>query len=343
MAGGVQRYEHVVMSGVAHVDAPHVVTSAEIDAQLAEPLARFGMRPGILEGYAGIRARRFFDVGELPSTKAAEAGERAVAASGLPREAVGVLINTSVCRDYIEPSTASIVHAKLGLGPHALNFDLGNACLGFVNGMSLVAGMIERGEVDHGLVVDAEGSRYAVEQTIARLTDPACDEPTFRDSFATLTLGSGAAAMVLSRAGLVDGGHPFRGGMSRAATEHHTLCRGQVDEMRTDARALLMAGLTLSKDLFPEAAEHFGLTDEATRAYVIHQISEVHTSMMVDLLGLDAAKIPLLYPEFGNIGPAGIIVTLSKEAEAQRYVPGDRLALMGIGSGLNMTVAELVW
>lgn len=343
MASGVQRYEQVVVSGIAHVDAPHVVTSREIDAQLEAPLARFGMHPGVLEGYAGIVERRFWDVGEQPSAGAIAAGAKALAASGVDTVGIGALVNTSVCRDYIEPSTASIVHAGLGLPPAALNFDLGNACLGFVSGMTVVAGMIEGGEIDHALVVNAEGSRHAVEQTIARLTDPTCDEATFRDSFATLTLGSGAAAMVLSRADLVEGGHPFKGGMSRAATEHHALCRGQVDEMRTDARTLLMAGLSLAKDIFPEAAERFGLTPETTASYVLHQISKVHTEATADLLGLDPEKIPLIYPHFGNIGPAGIIMTLSKEAEADRLVAGDRLALMGIGSGLNMTVAELVW
>lgn len=343
MASGVQRYEQVVVSGVAHVDAPHVITSREIDEQLATPLARFGMHPGVLEGYAGIVERRFWDVGDQPSTGAIAAGERALVAAGIDRSAVGALVNTSVCRDYIEPSTASIVHAGLGLAPAALNFDLGNACLGFVSGMTVVAGMIERGEIDHAIVVNAEGSRHAVEQTIARLTDPGCDEASFRESFATLTLGSGAAAMVLSRADLAPDGHPYRGGMSRAATEHHGLCRGQIDEMRTDARTLLMAGLALAKDIFPEAAERFGLTPDATAAYVMHQISRVHTDATADLLGLAPEKIPLVYPEFGNIGPAGIIITLSKEAEAGRLATGDRLALMGIGSGLNMTVAELVW
>ena len=51
------------------------------------------------------------------------------------------------CRDY-EPSTASIVHHKLGMSSACKNFDLGNACLAFLNAMDLVGGMIERGEIE---------------------------------------------------------------------------------------------------------------------------------------------------------------------------------------------------
>ena len=91
-----------------------------------------------------------------PSVPAAEAGERALAASGVDRADIGILINTSVSRDYLEPSTASIVHGRLGLPVDATNFDLGNACLGFLNGMNLVSTMIEHGEIDHGMVVNAE-------------------------------------------------------------------------------------------------------------------------------------------------------------------------------------------
>src|SRR5660397_273529 len=105
------------------------------------------------------------------------------------------------------------------------NMDIGNACLGFLNGMNVVSGLIERGEIKHGLVVDGETSRFAIESTITRL-QATRDPAVFREQFATLTLGSGAVAMVLSQRGTVDGGHAFLGGLSRAATEHASLCTG---------------------------------------------------------------------------------------------------------------------
>ena len=339
----VQRYEQVVVSGLAHVDAPITVTSAELEERLGGALARFGVSPGMLETLSGIEERRFWEPGATPSSVATQAAQRLLERSEVDPAEVGALVNTSVDRDFMEPSTACIVHANLGLSPDAVNFDVGNACLGFLNGMALVAGMIERGDVDHGLVVDGEGSRFVTDATIARLSDPACDKRTFRESIATLTLGSGSAAMLLSRADLVEGGHPFRGFITKAATQHHELCRGQFDDMRTDTRRLLSAGITLARDAYKEAVEAFDLSNDAVALYAIHQVSRVHSRQVVETLGLDPDKVPLLYPKFGNIGPAGLVITLSKAVEAGRLTSGDRVAMMGVGSGLNAGLADLEW
>jgi 3-oxoacyl-[acyl-carrier-protein] synthase-3 len=61
------------------------------------------------------------------------------------------------------------------------------------------------------------------------------------------------------------------------------------------------------------------------------------------MLGLDTSKIYRLYPEYGNIGPAGVPIVLSKLETEGLLSAGQRVALMGIGSGLNCTMAEVVW
>ncbi len=343
MVRATQRYRDVVISGVAHVDAPHVITSASIEAQLEPTLQRLGVRPGLLEGLAGIVERRFWEVGKQPSSAASHAAEVLLAGSDVRRDDIGVLINTSVSRDFIEPSVASIVHGNLGLPYECGNFDVGNACLGFINGMNIAAAMIERGEIDHGLVVNAEGSRYAVEQTIARLLGEGADEVMFREQFATLTIGSGAVAMLLSRADLVAGGHRFLGGLSRAATEHALLCTGQVDEMRTDTKGLLLAGLELAARTWKEAASTFEWPEDTVDMYALHQISRVHTKAVCDTLGVDEKKMPLIFPRFGNIGPASVPMVVSKCAQDGRLNVGDRLILMGVGSGVNTAAAEVIW
>lgn len=342
MRRGTQRFSKVVISSVAHVDAPHVITSDAIDSELAEARERLGLQAGLLERLAGIRERRFWDVGVQPSHVAAQAGALALERSRVAPADIGVIVNTSVCRDYIEPSVACFVHHRLGLPTTALNFDLGNACLGFLNGMALVAGMIERGEVDHGLVVDGEGSREIIESTIQRLRQPGATTRDFLDQFASLTLGSGAAAMVLSREGLTDSNHRFTGGLSRAATEHSGLCLGQREEMRTNTKALLLAGLELADSAWRESCEEFGFGSGVAR-HIIHQISSVHTSSMCERLGLDLATVPQIFPLFGNTGPASIPMVLSKELEQKSLNPGDRICLMGMGSGINCSAFEVVW
>ncbi len=75
--------------------------------------------------------------------------------------------------------------------------------------------------------------------------------------------------------------------------------------------------------------------------YVIHQISQVHTDALCRRLGIDPALVPRTFPTRGNIGPASVPFTLALEAD--ELEAGDRVLLMGIGSGLNACCTEIVW
>jgi acyl-CoA:acyl-CoA alkyltransferase len=337
------KFQNVSIIGLAHVDAPQRVTSAELEEQLSPLISRIQARKDIIQSLTGIKARRFWEPGRKPSEAATMAAEKAILDAGIDRSQLGILLNTSVCRDYIEPSVACLVHGNLGLSPDCVNFDVGNACLAFLNGMEIIGNMIERGQVDYGIVVDGEGSRFVVETTIKRLLASDCDEKTFRDNFATFTLGSGGAAMVMARSDLVPEGHRLLGGVSLAATEHKDLCRGQVDGMQTDASALLVAGLKLAGATFRKAREALGWHPEDLDQFILHQVSAVHTAKLIELLGLDDKKVFKTFPEYGNVGPAAIPMTLSKALEADRIHKNDRVALMGIGSGLNCAMMEVRW
>ena len=337
------RFENVSVAGLAHVDAPYRITSAELEEQLSPVIQRIGGRSDMIQSLTGIVARRFWETDQQPSRIATMAAEKAIQNAGIEKSRIGILLNTSVCRDYIEPSVACLVHGNLGLSPECMNFDVGNACLAFLNGMEIVGNMIERNQVDYGLIVDGESSRFVVETTIARLLASPVDAETFRASFATFTLGSGGAAMVLARSELAPEGHPFLGGVSLAATQHRNLCRGQVDRMETDASSLLVAGLELAALTFQKACRELAWQPDELDECILHQVSAVHTAKLIELLGLDKTKIYKTFPEFGNVGPAAIPITLSKSLEAGRIQKGNRVALMGIGSGLNCAMMEVVW
>jgi 3-oxoacyl-[acyl-carrier-protein] synthase-3 len=75
----------------------------------------------------------------------------------------------------------------------------------------------------------------------------------------------------------------------------------------------------------------------------LHQVSKVHTEQLGNLLELDLDKALRIYPEFGTVGPASVAIVLSKALEEGRLTPGKRVAMMGIGSGLNCAMAEIVW
>jgi 3-oxoacyl-[acyl-carrier-protein] synthase-3 len=337
------RFKHVAIASVAHVDAPNRLSSAEIVARLLPSMERLGVRTDLLEGVAGIDARRVWDEGMVPSDAAALAAEKVLAETGVARDKVGILVNTSVCRDFLEPSTASIVAGKLQLPENCQNFDVGNACLAFLNGMDIAAHMIERGDIEYALIVDGECSRYITEQTIQRLSSPSVTAEQFRDEFASLTLGSGGVAMLLANADLYPDGHRYLGSVSRSATQFSKLCSGNIDRMVTDTKTLLIEGLKLAGKTFGAARQMFGWAVGEIDEFVIHQVSRVHTEELVKVLGIDPRKVLTIFPEFGNIGPASLPTALSKLNETGRLVKGKRVALLGIGSGLNCSMAEVVW
>ena len=336
-------FNNVSIVSVAHVDAPIRISSAQIGEKLKPLLGPMGLRPDLIETLTGIKARRWWEEGVQPSEAATMAAAKAIENSGLDKAELGIIINTSVSKDYIEPSIASLVHGNLGLSPNCMNFDIGNACLAFMNAIEIIGYMIEREQIQYGLIVDGESSRFAVLETIKRLTSPGCTEQVFRDNFATLTLGSGSAAMVLARSDLAPDGHKVVGGVTMAASQHNRLCLGLPDEMVTDASALLVAGIELAERTFEKGTRHLGWGPDPMDEYIVHQVSAIHTEKMARKLGIDPDKIFRTYPEFGNIGPAAVPITLSKSLEAGRIHKGTRIGLWGIGSGLNCTMMEVVW
>lgn len=336
-------FENVNIIGMGFVDAPHRISSADIEAQLADNLARFQMRPNLIESLTGIRERRFWDPGVQPSEVATQAAARALEDANISRDQVGILISTSVSKDYIEPSIASLIHGNLGLNPECYNFDIGNACLGFLNGMEVAGNMIERGQIDYAVIANGESSRDIIEVTIPKLQRPDISAEEFRARFATLTLGSAAVAMVLTHSKFAPNGHRFKGGVSLAATQHNRLCTAQNDDMITDAKGLLVAGVELGHKTYQLAREQMNWRRDNIQHYVMHQIGNAHMRSIMDALEIDSENVPKIYPEFGNTGPTTIPLTLAKLAEQDTFKKGERIAMLGIGSGINCSMMEIVW
>ena len=306
---------------------------------LAPVLKRLGMPTGLLQRVAGVLERRHWGPDQAFDDAAIVAGRDALAQAGVRADQVGLLINTSVTRKHLEPSVAVRIHHGLGLPTSALNFDIANACLGFVNGMSLASQLVDSGQVDYAVIVDGEDADEIQENTLRRLNGDGINRDNFMSEFASLTLGSGAAAAVIGRADAHPEGHRILGGVTRAATQFHDLCVGSVDGMFTDATSLLRGGLDLVVTAWREAKREWDWS--AMDRYILHQVSDVHTNAIVKAAKLDRSRVPTTYPRLGNVGPASIPITLAQEAPSLRS--GDRVLLMGVGSGLNTAMMELAW
>jgi 3-oxoacyl-[acyl-carrier-protein] synthase III len=334
------KHHNVALLSVNSVLAPEVVSSAEFDERLAPSLKRLRLSKKLLERVSGVKERRWWSEGVGFDDAAIMAGKKALDAAGVDASEIGLLINTSVTRRNLEPSVASKVHNGLGLPSSAMNFDVANACLGFVNGMSLAANMIDSGQIKYALIVAGEDAKPTQETTFQRLNAETSTRDDYMREFATLTLGSGAAAAVIGPADAHPDAHRILGGVSRAGTEHHELCVGGPSGMYTDTKGLLDNGLELVVDAWDEAHQS-GWNWKSMDRYVTHQVSKSYTNAIIKAVGLVKDRVPITFSKWGNVGPASLPMTLSQEADSLKK--GDRVLCMGVGSGLNTAMMEIAW
>ncbi len=219
------QYQRVCLEAFGYTVPEEMVTSSELERRLAAAYKRLRLPEGRLELMTGIRERRFFPAGTVPSSVSITSGEKAIRASGIDRRHIGALVHGSVCRDHLEPATACAVHHGLRLPAECMIYDVSNACLGILTGLVQVANMIELGQIRAGLVVGTECGRQLVENTVRRLNeDLSLTREDVKLLVASLTIGSGSVALVLCEEGLSDTKNRVTTATALAQTEHHQLC-----------------------------------------------------------------------------------------------------------------------
>jgi 3-oxoacyl-[acyl-carrier-protein] synthase-3 len=348
------RYDHVRLEALGYVLPEQVVTSLDLERELAPVYERFGLHEGRLELMTGIRERRFWEEGTLPSDGSTRAGRRAMENAGVRPGQIECLLHTSVSRDCLEPATASIVHDNLGLPRRSAMFDISNACLGFLNGMTTLANMIELGQVKRGLIVAGESSRQLVRTTIDQLLRAGdhLTRPEFKKAFASLTIGSGAVAVVMAHDSVAQQDHRLIGGVVRSATEHNHLCRGSADtgfgsdtamSMNTDAELLLHGGCELAAETWGETKRALGWSNDDVDRTFGHQVGAAHRDRLFAALELDARKDFSTFEFLGNVGSVSLPLTMAMGLERKPARTGEKIAMLGIGSGLSSAMLGVVW
>jgi 3-oxoacyl-[acyl-carrier-protein] synthase-3 len=213
------------MESIGYELPPVVVTSDDLELRLMPMYNTLHIAPGQLEALTGITERRWWEEGHLLSDGAAAAARKALEQSNVKAIEIEALIYTGVCRENFEPATACAVAAQLGIKDDANIYDISNACLGVMNGIIDIANRIELKQIRAGMVVSCETSREIVEIMIERMLKDKT-MAMFSSSLATLTGGSGAAAVLLTD-GSFDNNetHKLLGGANQSAPEYHKLCR----------------------------------------------------------------------------------------------------------------------
>jgi 3-oxoacyl-[acyl-carrier-protein] synthase-3 len=343
------KFEHVCIEALAVALPDEVLTSAEVERRLRPLYERLRLPEGRLELMTGIRERRVWPAGTRASDASAAAGRAVLARSALRAEQVELFIHAAVSRDMLEPATAAFAHHKIGLPATAQIFDLSNACLGFINALTVAAGLIESGQIRCALIAAGENSRPLVEQTLQTLLEQPLNRNEIKPYFANLTIGSGAVAAMVCHRDLVRGRpHRLLGGVARAATQHSALCQGDTQgadalAMQTDSEQLLVAGIGLAQETWREFTGPAGWPGDSFARFICHQVGSTHRRKLYEALGLDLARDYSTFETLGNTGSVALPSTLAAAVAAGAVADGSRVGLLGIGSGLNCLMLALEW
>jgi 3-oxoacyl-[acyl-carrier-protein] synthase III len=345
------QWKNVCLEAVSYVVPEERVTTQALEARL-DPLYRaLHLERGSVESLTGIRERRWWPPEPVMSSCATQAATLALAEAGLSARDLGAVVYAGVCRDNLEPATACAVAEVLGVGSGAMLYDVSNACLGVLNGLVEVANRIELGQIRSGLVVSAESSREIVESTIARLNAAPTME-RYRLGLATLTGGSGACAVVLTHAQDSAAEHRLLAGATLNASAHHRLCRwgptsgllGEtVNVMDTDATGVLEHGVELGRQTWDLLLAATGWSTRQVDRLICHQVGAGHRREVLATIGVDEERDHSTFELLGNIGTVSVPLTAAHAAQSGVLRSGDRVGLLGIGSGLNCLMLGVQW
>ncbi len=346
------RYSDVCIESFGYTLPRETWTSADVEAKLAPLYQRLRLPEGRLELMTGISERRFWPEGISPSRLSIKSCQLALQAAGISPESIGCLIHGSVCRDFLEPATACSVHHHLGLPRRCFIYDVSNACLGILSGMIQAANMIQLGQIKAALIVGSEGGRQLVENTIETLNrDTNLTRKSIKSAVASLTIGSASCAVLLTHKSISTTGNRLQAVAVNANTQFHDLCQSQDDQagsdmqplMETDSELLMQHGVSTGVETMVDLLKTSEITIDEIDRTVCHQVGGAHRKLMLESLGLEPENDFPTFSWLGNTGSAALPISMAIACEQEFVRPGDRVAMLGIGSGINCTMLDVAW
>ncbi|MCK5881847.1 MAG: 3-oxoacyl-ACP synthase III [Sinobacterium sp.] len=346
------KYSKVFIDDISYELAPRIVTSAELESRLEPVYTKLRIPKGQLKAFTGISTRRWWNEGFRVSDGAISAGRKSLQATGIDIKDIGAVLYTGVCREGFEPATACRVAAELGASPSTIIHDISNACLGVLNGMIDVANRIELGQIKAGLVVSCESAHDIVETSIENLLANQTMKG-FSEILATLTGGSGAVAVLLTDGSFNNKqGHQLETVISCASPTDHEICQWGMREsegrtfkqyMHTDAVKLLKQGMQLGNTAWEHFLDESQWKKSDVDKLICHQIGAVNRRHVLNELELTVEQDFISYPYLGNMGTVSLPATAAIAAEEGFLNKNDKVAFLGIGSGLSCIMMGIQW
>jgi 3-oxoacyl-[acyl-carrier-protein] synthase III len=295
-----------------------VVTNAEFAARLDTNDAWIRER-------TGIERRHIAEKSQGSSDLALHASQRALQAAGISADQLDLIVVGTSTPDYVFPSTACLLQAKLGVKGSAA-FDVQAVCSGFVYGLATADSFIKNGMARNALVVGAE--------VFSRILD-------WNDRGTCVLFGDGAGAVVLvasEKPGIhasvlrADGSHA---GMLSVPGN---VCGGAVvgsPFLQMNGQAVFKFAVKVLEESAREtvAAAQMELSD--IDWLIPHQANVRILDATARKLGLPPEKLVVTVDHHGNTSAASVPLALDEFVRAGKIRRGQRLLLQGVGGGFT--------
>lgn len=291
---------------------------------------------------AGVRHRHVVGDELTAVDLCTEAARRLLDQLGWAPESITGLIMVTQSPDHFLPSSACVVHAKLGLPVECAAFDMGLGCSGYPYGLYIAATMLKAGGQQRILMLHGEtpsrfvhpddhattllfgdaGSATAMEASPAASAAPttAAAEPA---SFGLFTDGSGADGLIIR-------GGAFR---DRTPADSRDLC------VRMDGAGIFNFTIKRVPPLVNDTLAFAGLTVPDIDAYLFHQSNRFIMKHLMKKCGLSEDRVPFTIEDTGNCGGPSVAVTLTRALSERERDRPLRLMLLGYGVGLSWSSA----
>jgi len=297
---------------------PRVMTNAEFAARLDTSDAWIRERTGIEQRHIAAEAQTSSDL-------ALEASRAALAAAGMQAADVDLMIVATSTPDFIFPSTACLLQAKLGVAGCAA-FDLQAVCSGFVYALATADNFIRAGTHKSALVVGAE--------VFSRILD-------WNDRGTCVLFGDGAGAVVLAAAakpGLHASVLRADGSQAGILSVPGNVCGGKIvgsPFLQMQGSQVFKFAVKVLDEVARETAAAAGMRLEDIDWLIPHQANVRILEATAKRLGLPRDKLVVTVDHHGNTSAASVPLALDEYVRAGKIRRGHRVMMQGVGGGFT--------
>ena len=113
--------------------------------------------------------------------------------------------------------------------------------------------------------------------------------------------------------------------------------------METNSEELLHRGVETAEMTWRDFSAKSGWSAEDVDRFFCHQVGSAHAKLLFDKLELDSHKNYETLELLGNVGSVSAPITMAMAIEDDAFKPGEKGALLGIGSGINCLMLGVEW